>query len=66
MSIFDYQPDIAEGAESSGSTEPEVPPVVTSKNGKQPLSKEEFVKAVTEYSAKAISVPKILVQTTSE
>lgn len=36
------------------------------KSGKQPLSKDEFVKAVTEYSAKAISVPKILVQTTSE
>lgn len=33
---------------------------------KQPLSKEEFVKTVAEYSAKAISVPKILVQTSSE
>lgn len=30
------------------------------------MSKEEFVKTVSEYSAKAISVPKILVQTTSE
>lgn len=37
-----------------------------SKSIKQPLSRDEFVKTVTEYSAKAISVPKILVQTTSE
>ena len=66
MSIFDYQPDIAEGTGNSSSDEPETQPVVTPKSGKQPLSKEEFVKAVTEYSAKAISVPKILVQTTSE
>ena len=66
MSIFDYQPDMAEGTGSSSSAEPETQPVVAPKNEKQPLSKEEFVKAVTEYSAKAISVPKILVQTTSE
>lgn len=66
MSIFDYQPDMAEGTGSSSSAEPETQPVVAPKTGKQPLSKEEFVKAVTEYSAKAISVPKILVQTTSE
>lgn len=66
MSIFDYQPDIAEGTGSSSSAEPETQPVVAAKNGKQPLSKEELVKAVTEYSAKAISVPKILVQTASE
>lgn len=37
-----------------------------SKSIKQPLSRDEFVKTVTKYSAKAISVPKILVQTTSE
>lgn len=66
MSIFDFQPDVADGTGSGDSSEPEIQPVVTSKSGKQPLSKEEFVKAVTEYSAKAISVPKILVQTTSE
>lgn len=66
MSIFDYQPDIVEDTGNSSSDEPETQPVVTPKSGKQPLSKEEFVKAVTEYSAKAISVPKILVQTTSE
>ena len=38
----------------------------TGGSDKQPLSKEEFVKTVAEYSAKAISVPKILVQTSSE
>ena len=38
---------------------------ITSK-GKKPLSKDEFVQKIKEYSGKAISVPKILVQTTSE
>ena len=38
----------------------------TGVSDKQPLSKEEFVKTVAEYSARAISVPKILVQTSSE
>jgi type III restriction enzyme len=33
--------------------------------GKRPMTREEFTKTVTEYTAKAISVPKILVQTTS-
>ena len=33
---------------------------------KKPLSKDEFVQKIKEYSGKAISVPKILVQTTSE
>ncbi len=66
MSIFDYQPDMADGTGSRGSAETEAQPVVISKNGKQPLNQEEFVKVMTEYSAKAISVPKILVQTTSE
>lgn len=32
----------------------------------KPLSKEAFVNSISEYSRKAISVPKILVQTTSE
>lgn len=34
--------------------------------GKKPLSKDEFVQKIKEYSGKAISVPKIMVQTTSE
>lgn len=43
-------------------------PVATSttSKGKKPLSKDEFVQKIKEYSGKAISVPKILVQTTSE
>lgn len=64
LTLFDIQPD----AMSTGSTEAAAPSASKpgGKGEKQPLSKEEFVKAVTEYSAKAISVPKILVQTTSE
>lgn len=38
----------------------------TISKGKKPLSKDEFVQKIKEYSGKAISVPKILVQTTSE
>lgn len=64
LTLFDIQPD----AMSTGGTETAAPATSKpeGKAEKQPLSKEEFVKAVTEYSAKAISVPKILVQTTSE
>ena len=35
-------------------------------DAKKPMSKDEFVQKIREYSGKAISVPKILVQTTSE
>ena len=64
LTLFDIQPDVM----PAGSTETAAPATskTEGKAEKQPLSKEEFVKAVTEYSAKAISVPKILVQTTSE
>ena len=64
LTLFDIQPDMT----PAGSTETAEPDTSKpeGKAEKQPLSKEEFVKAVTEYSAKAISVPKILVQTTSE
>ena len=34
-------------------------------NGSQPMTKNEFVQKIKDYSARAISVPKILVQTTS-
>lgn len=50
------QPTSAEGAEETTSEY----------NAGKPMSKEAFVKKIKEYSAKAISVPKILVQTTSE
>lgn len=39
--------------------------LVKEERKKKPFSKEAFVKKLKEYSAKAISVPKILVQTTS-
>lgn len=38
----------------------------TGNKSKKPLSKDEFVQKIKEYSGKAIAVPKILVQTTSE
>lgn len=68
MTLFDLHPEMLSG-DSAKTTAPaqEQPQAATSgKPGKQPLTKDEFVKAVSEYSAKAISVPKILVQTTSE
>lgn len=68
MTLFDFHPEmLSEDTTEPSVTAQEQPQTPTaSKSGKQPLSKDEFVKAVTEYSAKAISVPKILVQTTSE
>ncbi len=65
MTIFDFQQSDEEVSGEANPTEV-TKPQISDKSGKQPLSKEEFVKAVKEYSAKAISVPKILVQTTSE
>lgn len=65
MSISDFIPSVEPDntpTEDTALSQPQT----SLKSGKQPLSKEEFVKAVKEYSAKAISVPKILVQTTSE
>lgn len=65
ITLFDIQPDILSDSIELVKTAYE-PSKRAVKEGKQPFSKEEFVKAVSEYSAKAISVPKILVQTTSE
>lgn len=67
MLLFDISPEPAEetSAETPSRTQTQ-PQIVVGKGDKQPLSKEEFVKKMIEYSAKAISVPKILVQTTSE
>jgi len=65
MSISDFIPGVEPDntpTEDTALSQPQA----SLKSGKQPLSKEKFVKAVKEYSAKAISVPKILVQTTSE
>lgn len=69
MTLFDIQPDMLSDAIESVQTASESSKKAVKeavKEGKKPFNKEEFVKAVSEYSAKAISVPKILVQTTSE
>ncbi len=67
LTIFDLQKDES-GAETNNENTAslinEQPNIQT--KGKKPLSKDEFVKAITDYSKLAISVPKILVQTTSE
>lgn len=66
MTLFDSY-YVAEESSKAYDSQNEQPSTQTvSKYAKQPLSRDEFLKAVTEYSAKAISVPKILVQTTSE
>lgn len=66
ITLFDMLPDSTENTGADTPTGTQIEPVVARKGDKQPLSEAEFVKTVTEYSAKAISVPKILVQTTSE
>ncbi|MCD7716063.1 MAG: DEAD/DEAH box helicase family protein [Lachnospiraceae bacterium] len=67
LSLFDIQPDImGDSPTAASSTATPEAPQILEKGKKQPLSKDDFTKVVTEYSRKAISVPKILVQTTSE
>lgn len=67
ISIFDVAPVATDsGSSESQPQETVTPPAATSPTGEKPLSKDEFVRRITEYSGKAISVPKILVQTTSE
>lgn len=65
LALFDLQPNMMPDNPSTTASVSNQPHT-SGKLGKQPMSKEEFVKTVSEYSAKAISVPKILVQTTSE
>lgn len=64
ISLFDLP------AADSGSSEEQTPaieaPAPTPASDSRPMGKEEFVQKLREYSGKAISVPKILVQTTSE
>lgn len=69
LSLFDIAPEVMQtgetpGPQSTGTDTASTTP--DTQSGKRPMTQEEFVKTVTEYSAKAISVPKILVQTTSE
>lgn len=67
ISIFDVAPVATDsGSSESQPQETVTPPAATSPTGEKPLSKDEFVRRITEYSGKAISVPKILVQTTSD
>lgn len=66
ITLFDLHPEMSQNA---GNGEPAEAPAQQKQSemaDKQPLSQEKFVKTVMEYSVKAISVPKILVQTTSE
>lgn len=67
QTLFDMQLEASNAAETEGIYAEAQAAGVSSKDSQpKPLSQDEFVKKVTEYSAKAISVPKILVQTTSE
>ena len=69
LSLFDVAPEVMQTGETPGPQSPGTDTVSTTpdtQSGKRPMTQEEFAKTVTEYSAKAISVPKILVQTTSE
>lgn len=64
ISLFDLP---AQDGSSAGDQTPAIPePALTPAGDKKPMSKEEFVQKFREYSGRAISVPKILVQTTSE
>ncbi len=64
ISLFDLP---AQDGSSAGDQTPAIPePASTPAGDKKPMSKEEFVQKFREYSGRAISVPKILVQTTSE
>lgn len=64
ISLFDLP---AQDGSSAGDQTPAIPePAPTPAGDKKPMSKEEFVQKFREYSGRAISVPKILVQTTSE
>lgn len=71
LSLFDVAPEAMQTGETSTATPPtpdsgSAPVSGNKTSGRQPMTQEEFTKTVTEYSAKAISVPKILVQATSE
>lgn len=70
LSLFDVAPEVMQTGGTHAAPTATVADATsatgTKQSGKQPMTQEEFTKTVTEYSAKAISVPKILVQTTSE
>lgn len=70
LSLLDVAQEVMQTGETPATTT--TPDSVTTSapgnkaGGRRQMTQEEFTKTVTEYSAKAISVPKILVQTTSE
>ncbi len=64
ISLFDL-PE-AQPAIPAEPAQPVPAPADTGTAGNKPMTKEEFVQKIREYSGRAISVPKILVQTTSE
>lgn len=65
LTLFDmFTPD-DQPAETVATPAGTTAPTSQNTTEKKPMSKDEFVRAVKEYSVKAISVPKILVQTTS-
>lgn len=71
LSLFDVAPEAmqtrgTQQAVVNQTVSDTAPDAVKGQTGKRPMTQEEFTKTVTEYLAKAISVPKILVQTTSE
>lgn len=70
LSLFDVAPEVMQTRETPAATTASdsttTPAPGNKADSKRPMTQEEFTKTVTEYSAKAISVPKILVQTTSE
>ncbi|MCM1234909.1 MAG: DEAD/DEAH box helicase family protein, partial [Ruminococcus flavefaciens] len=70
LNIFSFldTEDNGEGKASSGQAAPGLDTEETTpeENTGKPMNKDIFVKKIKEYSVKAISVPKILVQTTSE
>lgn len=66
MRLFDLQSDSSTEKQATASATPDIPTTPPKTSKQKMMSEEEFSKSLSEYSSKAISVPKILVQTTSE
>lgn len=66
MTLFDLQSDSSTEKQATASATPDIPTTPPKTSKQKMMSDEEFSKSLSEYSSKAISVPKILVQTTSE
>ena len=66
MTLFDLHSDSSTEKQATASATPDIPTTPPKTSKQKMMSEEEFSKSLSEYSSKAISVPKILVQTTSE